>query len=187
MTEMTKFTDFDTLSLEELETLTIDDLLGEDLAEVSLSSNLPDGAYVFTIEDYKFTAKVADPTNNKKASRSCNVTLNVAQVLQLADVSIDPATLVGRKHFERFNLLSEFGRAGLVKLMLGIVGVKFSDKAAIREIGQSPAALLETLKSEKIAFGGTVANIERNGFENCNLVLREKAFIDAQHVQELLG
>lgn len=187
MTDMTKFTDFDALSLEELENLTIDDLLGEDIAEVALSSNLPDGAYVFTIEEYKFSTKAADPVNNKKASRSCNVTLNVAQVLQLADATVDPSTLVGRKHFERFNLLSEFGRAGLVKLMLGIVGVKFTDKAAMREIGQSPAALLETLKAEKIAFGGTVATVEKNGFENCNLILREKAFIDAQKVQELLG
>lgn len=176
----------DSLSLEELDNLSITDLLGEDMSQISLSSNLPDGTYAFVIEKYETKSFPAKPEDNKKARRTLNVTLNVVAVLALTDTTEDTEKLVGRKHFESYDLLSDFGRASFIKLLLGIVGVSFTDKKAIAEVGQAPAALLEELKASKVAFGGQVKTVERNGFENCNLVLKPKAFIDMNQILELL-
>lgn len=178
---------FDTMTLEELDALDINALLGENLADVSLSSSLPDGTYVFTVDKYDYKSMAADVEKQKAARRDINITLKVAQVLSLNDTTIDPATLVGRMHFERYNLRTEFGQACLVKLMLGILGISFTDKKAIREAGSNPGGIIEAIKAEALPFGGTITNTEKNGYENCNLVLKERAFISADKVTELLG
>ena len=182
----TAMLDLDNISLDELDNLSINDILGEDLSEISLSSNLPDGTYVFTVDSYEVKSFAPDHEKERKARRVVNVKLKVATALSVADPNVDRAALNGRMHFERYDLLSEFGRQSFVKLLLGIIGIKFTDKAAIKQVGQNPGTLLETIKSEKLPFGGQVKTVERNGFENCNLMLKEASFIPADKVQELL-
>ena len=72
------------------------------------------------------------------------------------------------------------------KLMLGILGVKYSDKAAIKEIGQSPMALMEELKANRVAFGFAVKTVERGGYENCNIVTKEANFIPMDKAEAYL-
>lgn len=186
MNDMTANLDLSNMSLEDLDNLSVADLLGEDISKISLSQNLPDGVFAMTIEKYELKSFAAKPEENKKARRTLNLTMNVIAAIALTDGTIDPASLIGRKHFESYDLLSDFGRSNIVKLLLGILGVKFTDKAAIAQVGQAPAALLETIKAEKIPFGAQIKTVERGGYENCNIVLKEKDFISAEKITELL-
>lgn len=184
---MNAFIDTKTASMDQLDALSIDDLLGNNIGEYSLSSNLGDGLYMFYIEKFEVNKLAADIEKDKKASISVNLTLNVVLAHTLADPNEDKDALVGRKHFERFNVLSDFGSAGLIKLLLGIVGVSYKDKKAIAELNQSPIALLNELVQHKVAFGATVKTVEKNGYENCNIVLKEKNFVDMNRAVEFIN
>lgn len=179
--------DLKTAGMDQLDALSIDDLLGNNIGDYDLSSNLGDGLYFFYIEKFEVTKLAADIEKEKKASISVNITMNVVMAHTLADPNEDKEALVGRKHFERFNVLSDFGSAGLIKLLLGIVGVSYKDKKAIAELNQSPIVLLRELNENKVVFGGTVKNTEKNGYENCNLVLKEKNFVDMNRAFEMVG
>lgn len=174
--------DLETLDADQLDNLSIDELLGNNIGDYDLSSNLPDGTYIGYIEKYELKKMAADASGEKikKARADLSLTVNVLRALTLKDPNENPDTLVNRKHFERFNLLQEFGQAGLVKLVLGILGVSYRDKQAIEGLNASLKTFIDQLVSEKVAFGFTIANVEKGGYDNCNIVLKEKNFISAE-------
>lgn len=174
-------------TLDDLADLSLDAILGQDMADVNLSSNLPDGTYFGFIEDYARKDYPAKPEENKAASVAVNVKISIHSAQHVNDPNVDPATLGGRKHFQRYFVTSDRGKADFVKLLLGIVGVAFNDKKAIKDVGRSPIALMEECKANKIYFGFTIKNTERNGFENCDIQHKEKFFIDMEKTQDLLG
>lgn len=173
-------------TMEDLDNLNLDQILGVDVSEVSLSSNLPDGTYFFRVANYDVKKFPAKPEEQKKARMVLNLQLDVIGVKHLSDATLDPESFIGRKHFEGYDVLSEMGLGMLTKLMLGAMGVSFTDKNAIREVGRGLGELLEGLKSEGLAFGATVKTTERNGYENCNIVLKNNAFIDVEKTMEEL-
>lgn len=176
----------ETASLEDLENLSLEDLLGQDMADINLSSKLPDGTFLGYIEDYKKKMFAAKPEQGKKASIALDVMIKVHSAQHLADPNADPAAVVNRTHFQSFFITGEMGQAQLVKLLLGVVGVKFSDKAAIKQVGQSPIALLEDLKANRVYFGFTIKNSERGGYENCDIVFKEDKFISMEAAAEMM-
>lgn len=178
--------DITTASMDELDTLTVDQVLGGNLADIDLNQNLPDGVFIGIIEDYDLKARGANPDEDKKASLNLAVKVKVVHVVTCKDGSIESETLVGRFHFQRYNLLYDFGKAGLAKLILGILGVGFRDKKAVAEVGNNIAGILEELKSSKVPFGFTIANKSRGGYDNCDIVDKEQAFIPAEKAQEML-
>lgn len=178
--------DLNNATLADLENLDFNAILGKDLSEYNLSSNLPDGTYLFHIEKMDVKDFGADTEKEKKARKNLNFQLKVHLAVQVSDADTDKETLVGRTHFESYNVLSDFGLQSLIKLILGIVGVSFKDKAAIKQVGQSAGGLLAELISQKVVFGAQVKTVERGGYENCNLILKEKSFIDMTAAQQLL-
>lgn len=174
-------------TLDELADLSLDAILGQDMADVNLSSNLPDGVYFGRIESYERKDYAAKPEENKAASVALNVKIKVHSAQHVNDANVDPATLAGRVHFQRYSITADRGKADLVKLLLGIVGVAFNDKAAIKQIGRSTIALLEECKAGEVYFGFTVKTTERNGFENCDIQHKQAMFIDMEKTQELLA
>lgn len=179
--------DLSTATLEDLDTLSIDDLLGQNIADVDLSNALPDGLFIGVVEDYELKKYAAKPEENKKASAAVSVKVKVLQAQTIKDPSIDPATLTNRTHFQSFFVTTEFGKAQLVKFLLGVIGVKYTDKAAIMEVGRTLSSLLEELKVNGVPFGFTIANTERKGRENSDIVFKEPAFIEMNKAHELLG
>lgn len=169
--------DLETATMEDLENISLEDLLGQDMADISLTSSLPDGTFLGYIEKYEKKMFAAKPEQDKKASIALNVTIAVHSAQHLADPNGDPEAVVGRKHFQAFFITNEMGQAQLVKLLLGIIGVKFSDKDAIKQVGQSPIALLEELKANRVYFGFTIKNSERGGYENSDIVFKQEKFI----------
>ena len=174
-------------TLDELADLSLDAILGQDMADVNLSSNLPDGTYFGRIESYDRKDYAAKPEEGKAASVSLNVKFKVHSAQHVDDPNVDPASLAGRVHFQRYFVTSDRGKADLVKLLLGIIGVPFNDKKAIRDAGRSPVQLLEECKAGEVYFGFTVKNTERGGFENCDIQHKQAMFIDMVKTQEFLA
>ncbi len=174
-------------TLEELENLSFEALLGKDIADYNLSSSLPDGTFLVYIEKREGKAKAADVEKGKKASKTLELYLRVHTCLQCSDAETDKASLANRVHIERYNVTEEFGVANLIRLVLGAVGVAFKDKRAIAEVGQSVLALLDQLISGKVLFGVQVKTVEKNGYENTNVVHKEPAFIPMDKAMEYLG
>lgn len=178
--------DLNNATLAELENLDFNAILGKDISEYNLSSNLPDGTYLFHIEKLDRKDFAADTDKEKKARINANLQLKVHRAVQVNDADIDLASLEGRTHFESYNVLSDFGVQSIIKLVLGIVGVSFKDKEAIKQVGSSVFALLNQLIAQKVVFGAQVKTVERGGYENCNVVLKEKNFIDMAAAAEML-
>jgi len=174
--------DLEVLDMDQLDNLSIDDLLGNNIGEYNLSQALPDGVYIGYLERYDITKKASDATGDKikKARVDLGAVVKVVKVLTLADPNDNADSLINRNHFQRFNLLQDFGQAGLVKLVLGILGVSYRDKKAIEGLNSSLKQMLDQLVSERVAFGFTIKNKESNGYENSDIVLKEKAFINAE-------
>ena len=127
---------------------------------------------------------------NQKKAKKARVTLNVkykvTHVLACDDASIDKSSLVGRIHFESYMISESFGVAMIIKTILGIVGAKFKDKSSWKQLISSFREVLEQLKAEKIQFGATVETKERKGYENTNIVLKEKAFLSIENFASAL-
>lgn len=172
--------DLETATLDQLENLTISDLLGQNLADVELRSTLPDGTYIFAFDKSAVKAFAADPEKNKKASINLNLFLKVVRCIQCADPEMDPASLTNRVHIQQFPMHMAHGPANAAMLILGVLGVPFKDKAAMAEAGGTMGELLETMINEKLVFGGQIKNKSKNGYDNCDLVFSEKAFISAE-------
>lgn len=178
--------DFATATMADLENLTLDEVLGENLGSVELSSALPDMVGIFVIHKIELLKKEADPDNNKKANLTVAIQCKVVKPLQCADSTVDMDDLTGKMHYQRFLISQEFGQQQLEKFLMGILGVAFKDKAAIAEIGQSKSALLEEIKTAALPFGATVKNKESGGYENSDFVFTEKAFIASDDAVDLL-
>lgn len=179
--------DLQTATLEDLDNLSFDEILGRDLSDYNLSSNLPDGTYLMFIEKRDGKSHAADPTKNKAARKDLSLTFRVHTCLQCADPEIDAASLANRVHIERYNVLQDFGIANLIKLILGVVGVSFRDKEAQKQVGGAPIALIDQLIAGKVIFGVQVKTVERGGYENCNIQTKEQAFISMDKAVEYVG
>ena len=152
----------------------------------------PEGDYlevmITLIEAYEAKRREADVANAKKGSLNVSITINVVKAHTLADPLEDKDALVGRKHFESYNVLTEYGQAQLVKLILGVLGIGFKDKEAMATLGRNPLSLLEELQTNKVAFGFTIKNsVSAAGYENCNIVLKSAAFINMERAFEMLS
>ena len=179
--------DWSAVTEDQLAGLSMEEILGVNIADVNMSQSLPDGVYVMFIEDYEKTVRAADPSKDKKGSVGVAVKLAVLRCLATDDVSIDKESLAGRKHIERYNFASDYGPRNIAQLILGAVGVSWRDKKAIGEVAQSLGALLEQLKQGKVAFGVQIKTVERNGYENTGIVYKEKSFINMTTVAEMIS
>ena len=180
--------DVKTVTMEQLEGLTLEQLLANNIGEYNLSSNLSDGVYFGYIEAYEAKRREADVANSKKGGLNVSITINVVKAHTLADPLEDKDALVGRKHFESYNVFTEYGQAQLVKLILGVLGIGFKDKEAMATLGRNPLSLLEELQTNKVAFGFTIKNsVSAAGYENCNIVLKSAAFINMERAFEMLS
>ena len=178
--------DFTTATMEQLDQLSIDQLLGVNIADIDMSSNLPDGVYAFTIVKKELKKRAAKPEENKKAGLDVQLSLKVVKCLQSSEADVDVTTLTGRIHFQGFPWHMDMGKQNMAKFVLGVLGISFKDKAAIAEIGQDLSGLLDQLIEGKVAFGATVQNKESNGFDRCDLVFKEPKFISAEKIVEFL-
>jgi hypothetical protein len=181
--------DLDTLSADQLDQLSIDELLGNNIADYDISQNLPDGTYIFYIEKRDVQKKAADNSGDKvkKAQLNLVLALKVVKVIQLADPELRAEDFEGRVHFQRYNLFQDFGKRNLILTMLGLFGVSFRDKKAQAELGESLIQLLDSAIAEKVPFGAKIVNKESNGYANCDVSTKEKDFIDFEQVQQYLG
>ena len=174
-------------TLEDLDNLSFDAILGRDISEYNLNSNMPDGTYIVFIEKRDGKSRAADIEKGKKAAKNLELYFRVHTCLQCADPEIDKAGLTNRIHIERYNTLNEFNVANLIKMILGAVGVSFKDKRAIAEVGQSVISLLDQLIAGKVLFGVQIKTTERNGYENTGIVHKEQAFIPVDKATDYLG
>lgn len=174
-------------TLEDLDNLSFDVLLGRDISEYNLNSNLPDGTYIVFIEKREGKSRAADIEKDKKAAKNLELYFRVHTCLQCADPEIDKAGLANRVHIERYNTLNEIQVANLIKMILGAVGVSFKDKQAIAEVGQSVLSLLDQLIAGKVLFGVQIKTTERNGYENTGIVHKETSFIPVDKATEYFG
>lgn len=179
--------DFQTATMDQLDNLTIDDLLGASLSDVNLVSSLPNGVYVGYITKQDLQRRAAIPEENKKAALNYSLSIKVVKCLQCADSDVDANSLAGRVHFQRFPLhIADMGKPNLVKMVLGALGISYKDKAAIAEVGGSISALVGQFIESKVAFGFTIKNSDKGGYENCDIVFKQEAFIPADKVGEFL-
>ena len=175
-------------TLEELENLSFEALLGRDISEYNISSNLPDGTYILFVEKRDGKAKAADLEKGKKANKTLELHLRVHTCLQCSDADVDKAALANRVHIERFNVTEEYGIANLIRMVLGAVGVSWRDKKAIAEVGQSVLGILDQLIAGKVLFGAQIKTTEgKNGGEFTNLVYKEPSFISMDKAGDYLG
>ena len=177
--------DWSTVTEADLSSLSMEEILGIDIADVNMSQNLPDGVYALIIEDFEKVIRAADPSKDKKGSVSVRLKLHVMRCLATDDPAIDKEALAGRKHLENYNMSNDYGPRNLAQLVLSIVGVSWRDKKAIAEVANTLGALLEELKAGKVVFGAQIKTVERNGYENCALVYKEKSFINMNAIQSL--
>jgi hypothetical protein len=177
--------DWSTVTEADLSSLTMDEILGIDIADVNLSQNLPDGVYALIIEDFEKVVRAADPSQDKKGSVSVRVKLHVLRCLATDDPSLDKEALAGRKHMESFNMSNAYGPRNITQLILGVVGTSWRNKTSIAEVTGTLGSLLEELKAGKVAFGVQIKTVERNGYENCSIVYKEKSFINMNALQTL--
>lgn len=177
--------DWSTVSEADLSNLSMEEILGIDIADVNMSQNLPDGVYAFIIESFEKTQRAADPSQDKKGSVGVRIKFHVMKCLATDDPAIDKEALAGRKHLENYNMANEYGPRNLAQLILGAVGVSWRDKKAIAEVANSLGALLEELKAGKVLFGVQIKTRESNGYENTGIVYKEKSFINMNVLQTL--
>lgn len=183
--------DLNNATLEDLDNLSIDDLLGQRLDEIDYANLLPTGTYVFELDmddpiEESITRKDAKPEEDKKAYVGLRLRFRVVKVLACADSDADIEKLVGRYHGENFALTSDFGKRNLASFILGVLGLTPKDKEAISEIQKSLASVLEELREMKVAFGAKLVQQERNGYDNANIQFRPKDMVSAGKVVELL-
>jgi hypothetical protein len=178
--------DFETATMDQLDMLSIDQLLGVNIADVDLSSSLPDGVYVGMLTKKELKKREAKPEENKKAGLNVQLQVKVVKCLQTTESDVDKEGLAGRNHFQNFPWHIAMGKENMAKLVLGILGISYKDKAAIAEVGSDLNGLLDQLIEQKVAFGFTIKNRESGGFENCDIVFKEKSFVPADKVGEFL-
>lgn len=178
--------DFMSATMADLDTLTMDDVLGENLADIDLTSSLPDGVYLFHINKRELKRRAADVDQNKKASLTLGMSLKVVKCITCADSSVDPETLASRSHYQGFYLANDMGKQQLAKLVLGALGISWKDKAAIAEVGQNLNEILSQLEDEKVVFGAKIANKTSGQYENCDIVFKEDAFIGAENAATMI-
>lgn len=172
-------------TLAELESLDLETLMGGDVESFETSSNLPDGLYGFVIEKSELKRFPADVEKNKKARVNQNIQLKVVQAIECDDPDVDKEKLAGRMHFESYDLLSDYGKQSMVKFVLGVLGISFTDKKAWKEVISSFAETFMALEQGAVQFACQVKTVERNGYTNTNLQLKPKAFIDAEKYAEM--
>lgn len=177
---------FETVTAADLDNLSMDDLLGNAISDIDLSSSLPDGSFIGYIEKMEIKSREAKPEEGKKGNVALQMNLKVSKCLQCADSNVDAASLTGRVHVQRFWLHVDMGKQQIAKLILGIMGISYRDKAAIAQVGGNVSELLNQLQSEKVAFGFQVKNTENNGFESCDMIFKEQAFIPMESAVEYL-
>lgn len=179
--------DLDVASLETLEELSLEDLLGIDIGDIDLRSSMPDGVYLGYLSNFEKKIYAAKPEEGKKASVQLMYQLKIRHVVKCGDPDVDASSLVGRSHVASYPLTQDWGQKNLVKLVLGAMGVSFRDTAAQASIGRSVIDILTELREHQVAFGFTIKNSERNGYENCDVVLKEPSFIPMERAEEMLA
>lgn len=178
--------DFASASLDDLDNLTMDDVLGNSLADVEMSNSLPECVAIFQIAKMSLAKKAADPDKGKQASVTLIMSAKVIKCLTCADSSVDPESLTGRFHTQRFMVSRDFGKQQLAKFILGVIGISYRDKTAIAEVAGAQSEILEELMATAVPFGATIKNKEADGFENSDFVFSEKAFIPSETAMEQL-
>lgn len=179
--------DLETVTLDELENLDLDHFLGGDVTDFDLGDSMPDGVFGLMIEDYDLKALEAKPEENKKGRVTLTVKYKVTHVLACDDADIDHKSLINRVHYQRYIVTESWGVSQVIKTILGIVGAKFKDKKSWAAIGSSFSEIIAQLKSEKVQFGATIKTKERNGYENTDIVLAEKAFMSIEQFAAQVG
>lgn len=183
--------DVTTASLDELETLTLDDLLGQRMDEIDFVRHLPTGSYALQFDMDKtlqesLTRRAADFDNDKKASVSLSLRFRVVKALAVADSNIDPESLKGRFHTQRFFLTNDMGPRQVALLICGVIGLDPRNKEALAELGGALWQALEELRVNKVTFGCRVKQEERNGYDNCDIVFKYGDFVSAEQIGTLL-
>ena len=179
--------DVEIASLDQLEGISLQDLLGGDVSDYNISQNLPDCMVGVVIEEIKLKPMAAIPEDNKKARLDLALKMKVCHVFSCDDRDVDPQTLIGRYHFENLPMLMDFGKARAIMLILGVVGVKFSDKRAWAELSGSFDEVLAQLVENSIQFGLTIKTTSKNGYDNTRFVDKQAAFISMNDYQERVG
>jgi hypothetical protein len=187
MNDMTSLDiDFDALSDSELDNLSIDGLLGVNIADVRLSNTLPTGTYLFEPQKIAKRTKVADVGANKKARVMIELQLRVVKCLVLEDGALDTTDFDGKFHTAGFNIASERGRRELALFAVLILGINPRDRKTIEALGRDLSSVLNEIIEEKLTFGAMMTYKEADGFENCNFNFRPDKFISAEQAVEYL-
>lgn len=179
--------DLATATLEDLEGIELDAILGGDVSKFDLSDGLPTCTVGVVLEDFEIRRYAADIENNKKARIDLSMKFKITHAFSCDDSDIDPQSLVGRYHYENIPLHMDFGPKRIARIILGACGISFRDKAAWANLNGSFAEALEGLKANLIQFGVQLRHAERNGYENTNIVDKEKAFVSMQAYPELVA
>lgn len=178
--------DWATAQMSDLDDLTLDDVLGENLADIELSSNLPDCVVLVHFDKTELKRRAADIDNNKKAGLTLMAVLKVVQCISCADSSTDPETLAGRSHIQNFSMSHTMGKQQLVKLVLSALGISWKDKASIAEVGENLAELVAAMVADKLVFGVKIVNKTSGQYENCDIVFKEDAIISIEAAGAML-
>ena len=178
--------DFDAMNESELENLSLDGLLGVNVADIRLSNSLPGGTYLFEPIKIEKTVKAADIGADKRARVMIIITNRVVKCLALDDGSLTPADYDGKTHVARFNWATERGRRELTLWALLILGIDPRQKAQVEALGRDLGPIVNEIVGEKIVYGGVMNYSESNGFENTNFNYRADKFLSAGQALELM-
>lgn len=182
-----KAIDWSNITEDQLDNISFADIMGGDVTEFDINNTLPDGLYVLCIEDKSERKLPAKPEEGKKALYSIDLKMKITHVLECADEDVDASKLVGRYHFQGCNISSDMGKAQLITLILGALGLDFKNKDAWASAIESFPAILEQLIAESIQFGVRITSKERNGYVNTNCSMKPKDFVSAEELAERLG
>lgn len=180
---------WETATLEQLDSLGIDQLLGQRISEIDFNRLIPSGTYILQFAGTKSiqeSIRKKPATEDKKAQAVLNIPFKIVKVLAVADPNVDKAALVNRIHNQRFFLSNEGAVVQLAQLICGVTGIRQKDKEALATIGGALWTVLEQMREGKMIFGAKINFKSAGGYDNSDISYKEADFIDASKIGEYL-
>ena len=152
--------DFSSLSFEELQNIDMDAALAMNPGDVETSNNTPEMTAIWAGSGVQMKAVERDGNPNMLR---CEIEFTAREILAVGNPNTDPASLIGKKHTESFDVTTDMGLGMLVGLMCRIAGVDADDKEARGNLGGTVSEVVKELSSGKFAFKAKVAHRESKG------------------------
>lgn len=117
---------------EEME-FSLADLADLDISEVEeiRFENLPQGAYVFEVESAELDEK---PNRDNEQRFIAEFKLKVVEVKAVVKKGVDPDSLIGKRHTEKFYIVPEKAQEGIGRIRAALKDMGFNNEGKLREV-----------------------------------------------------